>query len=136
MSLQKIKNNMYTPEIITEVKQNEIFVYGSNQFARHGAGSAKAALKFGAKYGDAPMGLLGNSYGIITKSFNDTPVTLNFIKVQVQALYYFAELRPDLTFYVTKIGTALAGFPIEDIADIFKGMKKKPVNIILPFEFS
>lgn len=127
---------MYTPEIITIIKEKEVFVYGSNQFARHDAGSALAALKFGAKYGDVPIGLLGNSYGIVTKSFNNTPVTLNFIRVQVETLYYFAELRLDLTFYVTKIGTALAGFSIEDIADIFKGMKQKPINIILPFEFS
>lgn len=127
---------MYTPEIITEVKQNEVFVYGSNQFAKHGAGSAKAALNFGAKYGDAPIGLLGNSYGIVTKSFNDTPVTLSFIKSQVETLYHFAELRPDLTFYVTKIGTALAGFTIDEIGNIFKEMKSKPTNIILPIEFT
>jgi len=58
-----------TPEIITELNPNEIFVYGSNQYAIHGAGSAKAAVdKFGAIYKDVPMGLCGQSYGIITKS--------------------------------------------------------------------
>jgi len=127
----------YTPENITELKQNEIFVYGSNQYARHGAGSAKAAVdKFGAVYGDVPMGLCGQSYGIITKSFNDVEVTLKFIERQVWVLYQFAFLRPDLTFYVTKIGTALAGFTIEEIANVFRNVPIQPKNIILPIEFT
>jgi len=127
---------MYTPEMIKELKPNEIFVYGSNQFAIHGAGSAKMAKdNFGAIYKDVPMGLCGQSYGIITKSFNDTPVTIDFIRNQVSVLYDFAELRPDLTFYVTKIGTALAGFSLEDIGGCFIG-RPKPKNIILPIEFS
>lgn len=90
------------------------------------------------------MGLCGQSYGIITKSFNDTPVTIEFIKEQVKVLYSFAVLRPDLTFYVTKIGTSLAGFTMQDIAGIFKempfnygtGERGKPSNIVLPIEFS
>jgi len=128
---------MFTPEIITQLPKNSIFVFGSNQYAIHSAGSAKAAVdKFGAIYKDVPMGLCGQSYGIITKSFNDTPVTLPFIKSQVEVLYQFAILRPELTFYVTKIGTALAGFSIEQIASIFKSFPVKPVNIILPIEFS
>lgn len=128
----------YTLEIITSLPKNSIFVYGSNQFAKHGAGSAKAAVdNFGAIYGDVPMGLCGQSYGIITKSFTNTPVSLDFITFQVQALYYFALLRQDLTFYVTKIGTALAGFTIEEIGNIFKTcMPFTPTNIILPKEFS
>jgi len=127
---------MYTPEIITELQPNEIFVYGSNQFAIHGAGSAKAALnKFGAMYKDVPMGLCGQSYGIITKSFNNVPVTLEFIGEQIKVLYSFAELRPELTFYITKIGCGLASFSIIDIMQLFKKLDQ-PNNIILPKEFS
>lgn len=124
----------FTPEIVNELAPNEIFVYGSNQYARHGAGSAKAALSFGAEYGDTPLGLRGQTYGIITKSFNSRSITLDFIKAQVIVLYEFARCRPDLTFLVTKIGTALAGFLIEDIASIFKSLET-PSNVILPFEF-
>lgn len=125
----------YTPEIVNILKPNEVFVYGSNQYAIHGAGAAKAALNFGAIYKDVPIGLCGQTYGIVTKSFNDKPVTLQFIKQQVKVLYSFAELRPDLTFLVTKIGTALAGFSTEDIATIFKSLDT-PENVILPVEFS
>lgn len=127
----------YTPENITYLKPNEVFVYGSNQFSRHGSGSAKAAVdKFGAIYGDVPMGLCGQSYGIITKSFNSVDVDLKFIERQIWVLYQFAFLRPDLTFYVTKIGTALAGFTINEIASLFKSLPIQPENIILPIEFT
>lgn len=126
----------YTPEIINELKANEVFVYGSNQFAQHGAGSAKAAKdKFGAIYGDVPIGLCGQSYGIITKSFINKPVTLAFIQLQILLLYEFALLRPELTFYVTKIGTALAGFTVEEIANLIP-KTHKPKNIILLIEFT
>ena len=127
----------YTPEIITSLPKYSVFVYGSNQYAIHGAGSAKAAVdKFGAIYKDVPMGLCGQSYGIITKSFNNKPCTLEFIKQQIDVLYSFATYRPELTFYVTKIGTALAGFTIEEIAIIFKSIPIQPSNIILPKEFT
>lgn len=127
---------MYTKEFITELPAGSVFVYGSNQYSMHGSGSAKTAVgKFGAMYGDAPMGLLNQSYGIITKSFNNIPVSIEFIRNQVKVLYDFAILRPDLTFHVTKIGTERAGFKLEEIASIFKAFDK-PVNIILPKEFS
>ncbi len=80
------------------------------------------------------MGLCGQSYGIITKSFSDTPVTLEFIQAQIIILYEFALLRHELTFYVTKIGTALAGFTIDQIASLFP-QNNTPNNIILPIEF-
>lgn len=127
---------IYTPEFINEFPENSIFVYGSNQYNIAGAGSAKKAVdKFGAIYKDVPMGLCGQSYGIITKSFNNTPVTIDFIRKQISVLYDFAELRPDLIFYVTKIGCGLANFTIDEIADCFKG-RIKPKNIILPKEFT
>jgi hypothetical protein len=126
---------MNTPELIQHLQPNEIFVFGSNQFARHGAGSALAAMKFGAINGDVPMGLCGQTYGIVTTSFNDEPVTLEFIKAQVSVLYQFAALRSELTFLVTKIGTGIAGFTVKEIAGVFKSMSFKPNNIILPIEF-
>ena len=40
--------------------RNEIFVFGSNLAGIHGAGAAKVALKFGARYGHG-IGLYGLS---------------------------------------------------------------------------
>lgn len=127
----------YTPENITSLKSNEIFVYGSNQYSAHAGGAALFAERnFGAMKGIAPMGLCGQAYGIITTSFNEMKVKLEFIEQQVVLLYEFAKLRPDLVFIVTKIGTNLAGFTINDIAHIFHQLEwNKPNNIILPKEF-
>lgn len=41
--------NEYTPEIISELKENEIFVFGCNQNGYHAGGAARVAMeKFGA----------------------------------------------------------------------------------------
>ena len=127
----------YTPETITELQPNDIFVFGTNQFAAHEGGAARIAReRFGALLGIGPMGLIDESYGIITTSFNEIPVEIEFIDDQVKCLYAFARLRPDLKFLVTKIGTGIAGFKMEDIASIFIRLEKeRPANIVLPKEF-
>ena len=49
----------YTPENITELGQDDIFVFGSNLAGRHGGGAARVALKkFGAIMGQG-VGLQG-----------------------------------------------------------------------------
>lgn len=56
----------YTPEMITELKEDEIFVFGSNLAGAHGGGAARVAYnKFGAVWGQG-VGLQGQSYGIPT----------------------------------------------------------------------
>jgi len=129
---------MHTPEKITSLKPNEVFVFGTNQFSSHAGGCAAiASEKFGAINGIAPHGLCGNSYGIITTSFNDMPVSVDFIKQQVGVLYEFACLRPDLVFYVTKIGTGIAGFSMIEMIGVFHDTEQyRPSNIILPKEFT
>lgn len=52
---------------ITQMTGNNIFVFGSNPEGRHGAGAAKQAMKFGAKYGKG-RGLSGNTYALPTKN--------------------------------------------------------------------
>lgn len=55
---------MFTPDSITELKENEIFVFSSNKAGNHAAGAAKLAVeKFGAVMGEAE-GLQGQSYAI------------------------------------------------------------------------
>ena len=45
-------NREFTPERISELKENEIFVFGSNLAGSHGGGAAYAAYrKFGAIWG-------------------------------------------------------------------------------------
>lgn len=125
---------MFTPENITELKPNEIFVFGSNEAGIHGAGAARLAYeKFGAKYGNG-CSLQGQSYAIPTKDENINTLPLSRIRAYVQAFILFATKHPDMTFYVTKIGCGLAGYEVSDIAPLF-GIYNLPKNIILPKEF-
>lgn len=65
------------------------------------------------------------------------PVPIGFLRTQIDMLYKFASVRPDLTFYCTKIGTGIAGWGMELIAELFKNREHfRPSNIILPIEFS
>ena len=45
-------NRRFTPERISELKENEIFVFGSNLTGAHGGGAARVAFHaFGAEWG-------------------------------------------------------------------------------------
>ena len=59
-------NRAYTPERISELKENEIFVFGSNLAGAHGGGAARLAFeRFGAVWGEG-VGLHGKTYAIPT----------------------------------------------------------------------
>lgn len=130
-------NREYTPENITELPENGIFVFGSNTEGRHGRGAALTArLKFGAIYGKASK-LQGRSYAIITKDLKKglKSIPLLFIKFQLNDLCLFAEQNADKVFYVTKLGSSLAGYSIEEIKELFESLEQVPDNIILPKEY-
>ena len=59
-------NREHTPERISALKPNEIFVFGSNLAGMHGGGAARIAYdRFGAIWGQG-VGLQGQSYAIPT----------------------------------------------------------------------
>lgn len=132
-------NPEYTPEKITSLSKNEVFVFGSNTEGRHGAGAAKTAVKyFGAKLGQSE-GLQGQSYAIITVDLGlMEKYPLEKIYEGILRFLKFAESYPQYKFYVTKIGSHLAGHSIEEIAEQFKRaavLIKIPNNVILPKEY-
>ena len=125
-----------TPNYIKELKDNEIFVFGSNRQGRHGKGAALTARnKFGAIYGQSE-GLQGQSYAIITKELRKEyqPVSLDEIKLGVDTFIQFAKDNKHLTFYVVELGCNLAYFTVEEIAPLFKSAMKLR-NIYLPQRF-
>lgn len=131
-----------SPKIISELKDNEIFCFGSNTSGRHGLGAAKLAFeKFGAVYGKG-KGLVGQTYAIPTREFfkNDQnnwelrTLPLNVISVHVTDFLNIASVHKELNFLVTLIGTGHAGYSISDIAPLFKSAKNCD-NIFLPQEF-
>ncbi len=109
-----------TPNIITKLKDNEIFIFGSNLSGRHGKGAAKTALGWGAKWGQA-KGLQGRTYGIPTKDASiRRTLTIEEIKPFVDEFIEFAKTNENLIFLVTEIGTGLANHKKENIAPLFK----------------
>lgn len=127
----KVKDGraQYTPEFITELAEDEVFVFGSNLAGMHGGGAAALAYrKFGAVWGQG-VGLQGQSYGIPTMHGG-----VEDIKPYVDEFISFAKGHPELRFLVTKIGCGIAGFRVEEIAPLFA--EALPVeNIVLPKEF-
>ena len=121
--------SQFTPDFITELKENEIFVFGSNLQGMHGGGAARLAYeKFGAIWGQG-VGLQGQSYGIPTMHGG-----VNAIKPYVDEFIEFAKSHPELTFLVTRIGCGIAGFRDEEIAPLFKECIEIE-NVILPRSF-
>ena len=119
----------YTSERISELSENEIFVFGSNLSGSHGGGAAWLAYKrFGAVWGQG-VGLQGQSYGIPTMQGG-----VETIRPYVDEFIAFAKEHPELTFLVTKIGCGIAGFSVEEIAPLFsKAIDVE--NILLPRDF-
>ena len=119
----------FTPERITSLRADEVFVFGSNLAGMHGGGAAYAAFKkFGAIWGRG-VGLQGQSYAIPTMQGG-----VETIKPYVDDFIDFARSHPDLFFYVTRIGCGIAGFADAEIAPLFAAARAIP-NICLPESF-
>lgn len=128
----------FTPEKITELEPNDVFVFGSNSDGRHGAGAAKLAYqKFGAVYGRG-SGFEGQSYAIPTKHYYARSLvrnSLDSIRQEIKGLLGFADWFRHKRFWVTKIGTGLAGYSVDEIGRLFVDFDI-PVNVMLPYEFA
>ena len=119
----------YTPDAISSLKEDEVFVFGSNLHGYHGGGAARAAVKkFGAIWGQG-VGLQGQSYAIPTMQGG-----VETIKPYVDLFIDFAKEHTELFFYVTRIGCGIAGFKDSEIAPLFQDAIDVD-NICLPESF-
>lgn len=118
-----------TPEWITDLKEDEVFVFGSNLKGMHGGGAARVAYdKFGAVWGQG-VGMQGQSYGIPTMH-GGTDVIAPYVDEFIE----YAKQHPEKKFLVTPIGCGIAGFGESEIAPLFKdavGLE----NVWLPEKF-
>ena len=118
-----------TPERITELKADEVFVFGSNLAGAHAGGAARIAMeKFGSVWGQG-VGLQGQSYAIPTMQGG-----VETIKPYVDEFVRFVKSHTKLVFLVTRIGCGIAGFKDEEIAPLFADVLNID-NIILPESF-
>lgn len=124
-----IAHMKFTPELITELGPDDIFVFGSNLAGHHAGGAARIARhKFGAIEGQG-VGLQGQSYAIPTMQGG-----VETIKPYVDQFIEFAKNCDQNTFYVTRIGCGIAGFSDEEIAPLFKDALTL-YNVRLPESF-
>lgn len=149
----------WTGDTIKELKDNQIFVFGSNPQGRHGAGAAKAAMSFGAKYG-VGRGLQGQTYALITKNLEANykekstgivyekegynSVSPDQISKNIEDLYECARNHPDKIFAVVyKNETwpngapkkSLNGYTSEQMFGFFTKDKEVPANIVMHDSF-
>lgn len=141
-------------ENITSMTGSNIFVYGANPEFRNGAGAAKAAQKFGAPRYGAGRGIVGNTYGLITKNLKPgfveketgilyekdgyKSVSPEQISTNIDELYQCALENPDKTFFVTYKHEAwpngqpkksLNGYTSHEMWTMFTKDKDVPSNI-------
>ena len=117
-----------TPQMIRQLGENEIFVFGSNANGYHRGGAAAFAMReFGAVWGQGE-GLQGQSYAVPTTE------GMNQLREAVNRFMAFADQHQELRFLVTMIGCGNAGYSPRDIAPLFKGCIDLE-NVALPIEF-
>lgn len=120
------KSKRISPALITQLDENEIFVFGSNLAGMHGGGAAKIAYaSFGAVWGEG-VGLYGKTYAIPTMHGG-----LDVIKPYVDDFIEFARTHPEMKFLVTRVGCGIAGFRDEEMAPLFKKAAELE-NVYLP----
>lgn len=124
-----------TPEHITTLSVNEIFVFGSNILGRHGAGAALTAKRlFGAQQG-VGSGPTGRCYAIPTKDQHMQSLPVPLIASLVWDFLRYTYEKPHLNFLVTKIGCGLAGYNPKEIGPLFFVDDAPRKNLWLPKEF-
>lgn len=141
-------------ERIESLKENEIFVFGSNPSGIHGAGGAKTAMKFGAKIKNG-RGIQGQAYALVTKNlvagFFEKETGITYVKdgyksltekqimKNIEDLYDYANANKDKKFMITyqydtwDNGTpkkGLNGYTSAEMFGFFANTKPIPTNIV------
>ena len=107
----------HTPDFITRLNENEVFVFGSNLRGLHGGGAARIAFeKFGAEWG-VGVGPTDQCYTIPTMHGG-----IDEIAPYVNDFVAYAKQHSDQHFYVTRIGCGIAGFTDEQMAPLFQDL--------------
>jgi len=115
--------------MITELKDNEIFVFGSNELGEHIGGSAKQALEYFGAINGIGEGLQGQSYALPTLNRTFQKRSRNKLRTSVYKLYLTCKQNPEKQFLLTKVGCGIAGFSEEYMKKLFRNA---PSNLLKP----
>lgn len=117
-----------TPDNISLLAANEVFVFGSNEKGLHYGGAAKTAYeRFGAVMGEG-VGLHGLSYAIPSMG------GLTIMGEHVKDFCDFAKAHPEKHFFVTEIGCGIAGYNPSEVSPLFEDCLDLE-NVSLPSSF-
>lgn len=106
--------------MVDGLKDNQIFVFGSNRAGFHGGGAANFAYRnFGAEWG-VGIGPAGKTYAIPTMNGDD------LFKNTAMEFIEYAKQHPELEFLLTPVGTGIAGYDFDFINKLFKHL---PANV-------
>ncbi|MBT5491936.1 hypothetical protein HOK00_06735, partial [bacterium] len=141
---------------VSTLKENEVFVFGSNPEGRHGAGAAKVAMnKFGAIYSKG-RGLYGQSYALPTKNLTENyeeqissrkvikykkagfrSISKDQIKSNIKDFYKVARKEKDKVFYIAYKNDSknLNGYSSEEMIEMFFEGFRLPKNIVFSNTF-
>lgn len=115
--------------MVTQLSENEIFVFGSNLSGHHGGGAARYAYeRFGAQWG-VGVGIQGQSYAIPTMHGG-----LDAIRPYVNEFLEYALQHPEKQFLLTRVGCGIAGFRDSAMAPLFLRAMDIP-NVSIPSEW-
>lgn len=115
---------MFTPDNIYSLKENAVFVFGSNWQWNHIGWAAKIALeKFWAIQWQSEW-TQWQSYWINTMDWKEV------IKEQLDRFVEYAKENKDKVFYLTRIWCWIAWYTDQEIIELLPS--DLPTNIILP----
>lgn len=140
-------DSQYTPECISVLQEDEIFVFGSNLLGHHMGGAARTARRiFNAEMGVAE-GLTGCAYALPTLNEDMRQVAPEALRASFRRLLLFALDHPMLTFYLTEVGCGIAGWSAEQVSALLweavrelseeaYELRAMPANLVIPKRFS
>ncbi len=118
--------------IIKTLPEDTVFVFGSNLAGTHQGGAAKTAhLFFGATKG-VGRGWAGQSFAIPTMNEHLQQMPLSQIQHYIDDFKIYAKNHPKMKYFITSVGCGVAGYKVEEIAPMFKGIAR---NVIFPVSF-
>ena len=118
--------------IIKYLPEDTVFVFGSNMAGTHQGGAAKTALlNFGAMKG-VGRGWSGQSFAIPTMNEHLQQMPLSQIQHYIDDFKIYTKNHPKTKYFITAVGCGVAGYTVEEIAPMFKGISH---NVILPVSF-
>ncbi len=99
---------------------------------QHAGGAARTAKEFFGAVEGVGRGWAGQSFAIPTMNEHLQQMPLSQIQHYVDDFKIYAKNHPKMKYFLTSIGCGIAGYTVEEIAPMFKGIAH---NVIFPSSF-